>query len=324
MLLLTGADLERVLEMAEVIEAVEQGFRAIAESPANVPPRSYLQVGQEDSILLTMPAWSQGLGAAGVKVVTSFAGNRLAGQETVQALYVLLSVETGEAIALMDGKYLTAIRTAATSAVATRRMANERVPVMAIFGTGVQARFHVRAMAAVKNIERALVVGSTSDRSRHFARRMAGVVPFPVVSAEPATALQEARLICTCTTSPRPLFGSIAVRPGTHINAIGAFSPTTREIDADTIIRARVIIDSWETSGREAGEILIPLSEGRITPSHVLGELADLVCDRVTPRTSPDDVTVFKSCGHPIEDLATARLASNKALASGVGREIAI
>lgn len=324
MLLLSASDLEQLLCMSDVIEAVERGFRAIAEAPSSVPPRSYVNIGTEDSVLLTMPAWAQGLEAAGVKFVTSFAGNRLIGQETVQSLYVLISAETGEALALMDGKYLTAIRTAATSAVATRKMANERVPVVAIFGTGVQARFHLRAMQEVKQIERAIVVGSSVERSRHFARKLAGAVSFAVAPGEPSMALEEARLICTCTTSPRPLFGSIAVRPGTHINAVGAFSPQTRELDGDTIARARVVIDSWDTSGREAGEILIPLSQGKITKSHVLGEMADLVCDRIVPRSSPDDITIFKSSGHPIEDLATAQLAYQKAKEASIGREITL
>src|SRR5262249_364510 len=135
----------------------------------------------------------------------------------------------------------------------------------------------------------------------------------------PAEAVSSCDLICTCTTSPTPLFNGQTVQPGTHINAVGSFTPETRELDTEVIQRARVVIDAASAAGREAGDILIPLAEGAITPSHIAGELADVVSGRTAGRTSVEAITVFKSCGLAVEDLVTARLAYRNAIAGNIG-----
>jgi ornithine cyclodeaminase/alanine dehydrogenase len=321
MLILSESDLRAVLTMREVIESVEQGFRALSRGEAEVPERLRLDIPERHGILLEMPARAvlDGAGALGTKIVTVFEENLRRGMENVQAVYLLLDSETGAPLSLMDARFITAIRTAAASAVATEAMATRGPKQLAIFGAGVQGRFHVEAMIEVAEIERVMISSRTAEKARALADRIRAVhnLPCDVVSAEQAAAM--ANLICTCTTAPAPLFDGRLLKTGTHINAIGAFSPSTRELDTETVRRARVIIDAESAAGRESGEILEPITEGAIGEDHVKGTLADVISGKIAGRESPLEITLFKSCGLAIEDLVTARLAYAKAIAAGIG-----
>lgn len=328
MLVLNESDLRTVLTMPEVIEAVEAGFRALARGHATVPERTRLDVLEYNGILLEMPAY---LGAAageqaalGTKIVSVFERNAELGLANIQAVYLLLDSCTGVLLSMMDGRFITAIRTAATSAVATKYMTVPGKKRLAVFGAGVQARFHIDAMIEVSEIEAVMI----ASRSIYNARVLADLVhssyelSCEVVSAEQAAS--SADLICTCTSSPTPLFEGGVLKAGSHINAVGAFSPSTRELDSETVRRARVIIDAQSAAGKEAGEILIPISEGVIEPNHVRGTLAEVVSRKVAGRESDGEVTLFKSCGLAIEDLVTARLAYARAVSLGFGTIVEI
>jgi ornithine cyclodeaminase/alanine dehydrogenase-like protein (mu-crystallin family) len=276
--------------------------------------------------MLQMPGYVSSLdsqsSALGTKIVSVFDRNTQRGLDLVQAVYLLHDCETGVPLSLMDGRFITGIRTAATSAVATRFMATTGAKRLAVFGAGVQAEFHVDAMIEVTEVEHVTIASRTPGKAHALADRVRSVhrLSCDVVSAERAAA--EANLICTCTSSPAPLFDGNLLGAGTHINAVGAFTPSTRELDTRAVQRSRVIIDAETSAGREAGETLLPISEGAIDKGHVKGTLADVVSGKVAGRESPSELTLFKSCGHAIEDLVTARLAYSKATAAGIGTEV--
>ena len=324
MLILTESDLRAVLTMRDVIEAVGQGFRALANGDATVPERLRLEVPEHNGVLLEMPAYAglDGGGALGTKIVTVFEQNTKRGLDVVQATYLLLDSETGVPISLMDGRFITAIRTAATSAVATMLMAAPGPKRLAVFGAGVQAGFHIEAMIEVAEVGQVIIASRSVDKARALADRVrvAHDLPCEVVSAKQAA--DTADLICTCTSSPVPLFDGRLLKAGAHINAVGAFTPSTRELDSEAVRRARVVIDAESAAGREAGEILMPISEGAIDSSHVRGTLAEVVSGKVAGREAPSEITLFKSCGLAIEDLVTARLAYARASAGGVGTRV--
>ena len=327
MLILSESDLRAVLSMSNVIEAVEAGFRALARADANVPERLRLDVPAHKGVLLEMPAYLGPLdgvsqSALGTKIVSVFEQNAQRGLEVVQAVYLLLDSRTGVALALMEGRFLTAIRTAATSAVATRFMAGPGTKRLAVFGAGVQAQAHITAMIEIAEVEHVMIASRSADNARALADRVRSVhdLPCELVSVEKAAAA--ANLICTCTSSAVPLFDGRLLNAGTHINAVGAFTPSTRELDTEAVRRARVIVDAESAAGREAGELLIPISENAIDAGHVKGSLAGIVSGADLGRESPSEITLFKSCGLAIEDLVTARLAYSRAIARGIGTRV--
>jgi alanine dehydrogenase len=320
MLLLSQSDLRAVLSMRDVIDAVESGFRSLTLGNVKVPERLKLELPAHQAILLEMPAYADSrVPKLGTKIVSVFPNNPARGLETVQALYLLLDGESGVPLSLMDGQFITGIRTAATSAVATRLMSNPGAKRLAVFGAGVQAKFHIQAMVEVTEIKEIMIVSRTLQKARALADYTVKQHKIECRITEADEAATKADLICTCTTSPVPLFNGSLIKPGAHINAVGAFTPATRELDTEVVLRARLFIDSESAAGSEAGELLIPLSEGEIDSTHIKGSLADVVSGRIAGRESLSDITLFKSCGLAIEDLVTAQLAYERALAKGIG-----
>jgi alanine dehydrogenase len=321
MLILSESDLRAVLTMRDVVDAVELGFAALGRGEARTPDRLRLDVPAARGVLLEMPAYGDfdGRSALGTKIVSVFEDNSARGLENIQAVYLLLDSETGVPLALMDGRFITAIRTAATSAVATKYMSAPGSNRLSVFGAGVQAAFHIEAMIEIADIERVMITSRSVGKARALADRVRATqdLPCELVSAEEGAAT--ANLICTCTSSGVPLFDGSLLLPGTHINAVGAFTPSTRELDTESVRKARVIIDDESAAGRESGDILIPLSEGTLDQGHVKGTLAEVVLGKVAGRESASEITLFKSCGVAIEDLATAQLAFSRAMAKGIG-----
>lgn len=325
MLVLDRTTLAELLSPADVIDALADAFKQVAAGHAAAPPRGVLALGP-DAALLTMPAAlapGAAAEAAGVKLVTYHGGNRARGLPTLHATYVLLDGATGRPLALLEGTYLTALRTGATSALAARYLARPDARRITCFGAGVQAAFQLRCLAAVRPPERVAVVGRDPGRARTFAARLARELDIDVgVEIDGARALRDADLVTCATTSATPVVAGRDLRPGTHVDAVGAFRPTDRELDSETIRRARVVVDTYAGALHEAGDILLPIAEGLIGRGHVVAELAQLVSGARAGRTSATEITVFKSVGFAVEDLATARLAYNRAMASGAGARI--
>lgn len=285
--------------MTAAIDALEEGFRS--SLPAT-PQRVRLAVGSGD--LLLMPAGDER--GAGVKLVTVNPENKDRGRPVVQAIYVLFAEGTLEPVAILDGAALTALRTAAVSALATRLLARNEAEHLVVFGAGVQAHGHLEAMTAVRRIQRVTVVSRTAPRAEMLvaAARKLGLDAALGDSRD----VEHADILCTCTTSTEPLFDGRALRPGTHVNAIGAYSPDTRELDDETMRRARVVVETREAALAEAGDILIPMQRGVIARDSIVADLSELVAVEGF-RRAKDDVTVFKSVGLAFEDLLVARAA---------------
>jgi alanine dehydrogenase len=325
---LARRDLERLLRPLDVIEALDAAFRDYAAGAVSVPPRTTLAVGDRGLLLLMPAAIAPGAGgsaagALGTKLVTFYEGNRAQGLPTHLAAYVLLEATTGRPLALLEGTYLTGLRTGATSALAARHLARPDSRRLLCFGSSVQAEHQLQALAAVLRLERVSVIGRDPGRAAAFAARMRGVLGVPVeVARDAVAALGEADVVTCATTATTPLFPGDALRAGTHVDAVGAFRPEHRELDAVAVRRARVVVESHAGVPPTAGELVLALREGAIGPDHVAAELAEVVSGRRPGRTSAGEITLFKSVGFALEDLAAAGLAYNRARAENVGTEI--
>jgi alanine dehydrogenase len=323
MRILTRRDLERLLGPADAIRAVEDAFREWAAGRARVLPRAVLPLGT-DGVYLAMVSALPRRRAVGAKLVTVVPGNRRRGLPTIHASYLLSDPASGAPLALIEAGFLTALRTGATSALAARYLARPDSRTVVCFGAGVQAEFQLRCLQTVlPRLERVLVVGRRPGRTRAFARRMQRALRLPVAAAQDRrTAVREGDVITCATTAATPVFRGRDLAPGAHVDAVGAFRPTTREVDTETVRRARVVVDTYEGAWTEAGDLLIPLRAGAITRRHVRAELADVVAGRRPGRTGSQEITLFKSVGFALEDAATARLAYERARARGVGAEV--
>lgn len=328
MLILSRADLEGLLVPADVIDALEAGFRLAAAGHCEVPARSAI-AGGNDGVLLLMPATvrpgAHGAPALGAKLVSVYPGNRARGCPTLYASYVLMDAETGRPEALLEGAFLTGLRTGATSALAARHLARPDVSRVVCFGAGVQAAFQLACLAAVRPLRRVTVVGREPGRAAAFVTAMRRRLGIEVESADdPRAAVREADLVTCATTSPTPVVAGADLRPGAHLDLVGAFRPTEREADTEAVRRARVVVDTYAGALAAAGDILLPMQEGAIAREHVAAELAEVVTGARPGRTRGDEITLFKSVGWALEDLVTARLAVERARARHVGVEVAL
>ena len=290
---ITGENLVEILPMVDAIDALERTF--VAPVLPTTPPRQHMATTSGE--LLTMPAW--GDPGVGVKLITIDAANPERGLPLIHGVYVLFSPDTHELLAVIDGGGLTKIRTAAVSGLATRHLARADASHLVVFGAGVQAAGHIDAMRAVRPIERVTIVARREDEASALASEVGGT------SGRPGD-VAEADIICTCTTSPTPVFDGTLVTSGTHINAIGAYKPTDRELDDAAVAAGRVVVETKDAALSEAGDIVLALENGAIEPSQI-EELSAVV--RGLGRASADEVTVFKSVGVAFEDLAVAAAA---------------
>ncbi len=330
MRVLARADLERLLRPLDVVEALADAFREYAAGAVTVPDRTLLPVG-DLGMLFVMPAaiapraGEAAAGALGTKLVTFYGGNRERGHPTHQATYVLMDAATGRPLALLEGTFLTGMRTGATSALAARHLARPDSRRLVCFGTSVQAEHQLHCLAAVLHPRHVTVLGRDADRARRFAARMTAALGVAVeVGRDAAEAVRAADVVTCATTSTTPLFPADAVRPGTHLDAVGTFQPQHRELDSATVRRAYVVVEAYASVPAAAGELVIAMQEGAIGRDHVAAELAEVVTGRRPGRTTADQVTLFKSVGFALEDLAAARLAYNRAMADDAGTEIAL
>jgi ornithine cyclodeaminase len=227
----------------------------------------------------------------------------------IQGVIVLFDAATGAPVAVIDAVSVTALRTAAASGLATRLLAREDACSLALLGTGVQAEFHLRAMRAVRPITRVFVWGRSYEKAEAFAERHRRPGEEIAVMPNARMAVEEADIVCTVTSSPTPVLEGRWLKPGTHLNLVGAFTPATREADTETIRRSRLFVEIRDFALREAGELLIPIGLGELTADHVVGEIGEVVAGAIAGRTRPDETTAYKSLGNVAQDLATAAFA---------------
>jgi alanine dehydrogenase len=320
-LLLNRAELEGILDASSVIDAVERGFADFSGGKVVMPVRTAVRVQDPPGTMLVMPCSLVESRALGTKIVSVFPQNPSRGLPTIGALYVLLDADSGFPIAVMDAGFITGLRTAAASAVATKYLAREDAKTLGIFGTGVQGIYHALAIPVVRNIEKILVRGSSPEKAQAFIDQLKGKVDAEFVVATSADEVATADIVVTGTTQPTPLFEGSILKPGTHVNNVGSHALTTREMDTEAVKRSSVYVDSYDACWAESGDIMIPIEEDAITREHVLGEIGELVAGSKPGRTSADQLTLFKSNGLAFQDAAAAALALERARAAGVGTE---
>src|SRR5579864_5049298 len=289
----------QAINIDDVIRVIREAF---SRGFANVHMPARTMLNMDDAILLVMPCYDSELAAAGVKLVSVSAKAR------VQAVYELLDPQTGIAIARMEANYLTDVRTAATSAVATDLLARKDVETLGIFGSGRLAAAHLSALPRVRNFKRFLVCGSGRSDVKAFCAKMKLEHALDVEATDAQTVARESNVICTCTPSSTPLFDGNWLRPSTHLNLVGAFQPETREVDDITIKRSYVVVDAYDGAMQEAGDLLIPIKNRVIDRSHIIADLHEIASGKKAARTSADSITLFKSVGCAVEDLVTAQL----------------
>lgn len=330
MLILNAADVRQALPMSLAIDAMKQAFASFSDGRAFVPPRTTLPIAQQSGITLIMPAFVDGDADSeqtlAVKVVSVFDKNPARGIASIQAAVIVLEPDTGRPIALLDGAMLTAIRTAAASGAATDLLARRDCRTVALFGAGVQAITHLFAMCAVRPIEKIFVCSRSPNRVAALIAEFSGR---PAITAEliaadsPRQALADADIVCCTTTSKTPVFDDADLKPGVHINAIGAYTPQAREVPPETVRRALVVVDSRAAAWEEAGDLVQPLQAGLISHEHVHAELGELVLGRKTGRGDEHQITLFKSVGLAVQDAVAARVALENAAAQKLGQEVA-
>lgn len=320
-LIVSQREVAEFLPMGECMEAVATALAEVADGTAMLPLRSILWLPGKVGGFGLMPAALLPERVVGLKAITFFPGNEGTELDTHQGAVLLFEAERGVLLAVMDATSITAIRTAAASGVATRLLAREDAGDLAILGSGTQARTHLEAMAIARPLRRVRVASQDLDRAKAFARRESGrhgVEVEPVASAREA--VEGADIVCTVTSSKEPVLLGEWIRPGAHVNAVGSSVPFARELDTAAVVRSRLYVDRRESAVNEAGDFLIPKKEGAISDDHILGEIGELLTGRARGRETPEDVTLFKSLGIAVEDIASARLIYEKAKKSGSGR----
>jgi ornithine cyclodeaminase/alanine dehydrogenase-like protein (mu-crystallin family) len=309
--IVTADDINRVLRYDTLIDALDEAFRSAIEAPEKIAYFIPQPSGGEAKVLL-MPAWSTaGQRLIGCKLVNVFPENARAGKPTVLGSYVLMSGDTGETLAVMDGAALTAWRTACASALAARFLAREDAAHLVMVGAGALAPHLVRAHCAVRPIKRLTLWNRTRSRAVSTAFAMSASGLSPDIADDLEMAVREADIVCCATLSPAPLVRGAWLKPGAHVDLVGAFSLKTREADDEAVRRARVYVDSRATAPKGSGDIAGPLKKKVIALKDIQGDLSELCRGKAKGRGRKDEITLFKSTGLALEDLAAAVLVWN-------------
>jgi alanine dehydrogenase len=323
--ILSRQDVRQALPMRQAIEAVKRAFAQLSTGQANVPLRVALDVPRHNGVTLFMPGYLSADDQMAVKIVSVFNDNPSQGLPLIHALVIVVDATTGSPTAVMDGAYLTALRTGAASGAATDLLARPDAHTAAIFGAGAQGRTQLEAVCAVRPIHQAWVYDVAPRQAAAYAEEMSQRLSLPVRVAEtPAQAVCQADVICTATTATSPVFADADVPPGTHVNAVGAYTPHMQEVPPETVLRARVVIDHRESSLAEAGDLLIPIAQGLMTEDHIYAELGEIAAGSKSGRASPDEITLFKSVGVAVQDVAAAGAVLEAARELGLGTEVAL
>lgn len=315
-------DVQAVLTMEDAITAVENAFRELALGNAILPER--VGFAGDGGGGAAMPAYIGGeMGGLGIKVVTLFIGNVRKGLPVVQGTFLLLHPQTGERLAVMAAGYLTAVRTGAVSGVAAKYLAREDARVLTIFGAGAQARTQVEAVCLVRPIERILVVDKNREAAELFVAEMEEQLAAEMVVVEDRqTAVAAADIIVTATTAHQPVFAGEWLRPGVHVTGIGSHHSTARELDTVTIQRAKIVVDSLAACLSEAGDLIMPIEENAITQADIHAQLGEIIIGQKPGRENDAEITLFKSVGLAIQDVAVAQEVYKMAQAASVGQEL--
>jgi ornithine cyclodeaminase len=319
-LIVNQSEVKKLLPMKKCIDVMSDALSALARGEAILPLRPILWLPERVGALGMMPAYLGSIDRVGLKVITVFPGNHGTQYDSHQGAVLLFEAKHGQLLAMMDATSITAIRTAAVSGLATRLLARADAKALAILGSGVQARTHLDAMIQVRPIDRVRVWSRNAEHAHSFAEREQkrhGVTVTVFKTAREA--VQNAEIICTTTSSRDPVLEGDWIAPGAHINAVGSSVPFARELDAEAVKRSKLYVDRKESVLNEGGDFLLAKKEGGIDDSHIIGELGDLALGKVAGRQSDEEITLFKSLGLAVEDLASANHIYERAVDSGIG-----
>ena len=308
--------------MRQAIDAMERAFITLSSNECHIPMRVVTRLPDEDLLMLYKPAYVEKDRKVTVKFITQRERTVIPGIPAIQGIVMIIDSVTGEIISVMDGDYITALRTGAASGLATRLFAVKDARTMALFGCGAQGKTQVEAVLCERPVRKIIVFEKDRDRARRFIDEMQGESSAEMVYCEDISALKEADIICTATNATAPLFRREDVREGVHINAIGSFQPHMQELDPRLIRDARLFLDSKEPCLKESGDLIKPIREGIISESHIAGEIGDFLLNRIKGRESGDQITVFKSVGVAIQDYVVATDIFNRSLEEGFGIDI--
>jgi alanine dehydrogenase len=321
--LLTEEDVAGLIAMDELIEAMAGALRRFSSGHVTQPVRTVLSIGNGRGFFGLMPAHIHDPAAVGAKLVSVVPGNAALDLPTHLATILLFSADTGALVAMMDGRYLTEVRTAAVSAVSARLLAPKNTAVMAIIGSGVQARSHLEAMEHLFELREVRVWSPTPEHREAFIFDMEPTTKATLVGSTSAEeAVRDADLVVLVTSSAEPVLRSGWVKDGAHVISVGACRPDQREMDPELTRRGRLFVDSRAAAIVESGDVVMAIAEGLFRESHIVGELGEVVLGTVEGRRWPHDVTIFKSLGLAVEDVTAADLVYQRALAQDVGQEI--
>jgi ornithine cyclodeaminase len=324
--ILTKKDVLAAVTMAQAIQSVRLAYIQLSRGEAEVPIRTQVPVEDREGAVLFMPAFLPQPGAIGAKIVSVFPQNLQSGLDTIHAVVILLDAKTGCPKALLDGTYLTALRTGAASGVATDLLARRDSKVAAIFGAGVQGRTQLEAVCTVRTITKVWIYDPSLDAARVFAEEMSQFgdpIPREIsVARTPAEALKESDIICTATTSKEPVFADQDLPSGVHINGIGSYTPQMQEVPVQTVVRSKVVVDSISASLVEAGDLIIPIANNLWEEKDIHGEIGQVAAGDIKGRERDSEVTFFKSVGLAVQDVITAKLALERAEELNLGIEI--
>ncbi len=319
---LSAEDVKKALPMKQAVEAMKAAFSLLSGKRAIVPNRLHIETPAHNGTTLFMPSYVPKIRKMGLKVVSIFDDNPVNGLPAISALVILIDATNGLPLAIMEGASITALRTGAASGAATDLLARENAETAAIFGAGVQAETQFEAVCSVRKIKQALVFGRNLQNAKTFAEKMSKQLSIPVKIVQQPQDLKSADIICTATNASEPLFSDEHIKPGVHINAVGAYKPDMREVPGETVTRAKVIVDELDACMIEAGDILIPLYQGKINESHIYGELGEVASGVKKGRETAEEITFFKSVGNAVQDLVAAEEIFKAAEKMRLGREV--
>ena len=318
---LTQEEVKSVMDMHSDMQVVERAFRQHGLGKVQMPPKSYLYYTAYNGDLRTMPAYLEEEDITGVKIVNVHPGNPALGLPTVMALIVLISPQTGAPIAIMDGTYLTDIRTGAAGGIAAKYLARKDSKVIGMVGAGNQARTQLEALSEVFELELVKVTSRTKESCEQFIREAADIISCEICYEEKIENVCDCDILVTTTPTRKPIVKAQWIKEGTHINAIGADAVGKEELDPELIIRSKIVVDDI-VQALHSGEVNVPLSKHYISENDIHAQLGEVIVGLKPGRTSEEEITIFDSTGLAIQDVASAHLVYQRALSKGLGRQV--
>lgn len=322
-LIINQREVAQLLPISACIDVMADALAAVARGEGILPLRPVMWLPERVGALGLMPGYLGHIDAMGVKVVSVFPGNHGTAYDSHQGTVMLYETKHGRLLALMDATEITAIRTAATTAVATKLLARQDASQLAILGSGVQARTHLEAMLQVRPITAVRVWSRNGEHAAKFAHNASHRHGIPVdVHDTVEAAVKGVDIICTTTASPEPILCGTMLEAGMHVNAVGSSVPFARELDTAAVVRSRLFVDRRESTINEAGDFLFPQREGAIDASHIVAEIGEILVQTHRGREMPEEITLFKSLGLAVEDVASAHFIYQQAIEKGMGTRV--